>query len=118
MGHLELLIEDMKWIPEDSGSPTAHSITTKKIMAETVEPDSFEPPCHKLWKDIETKLEELLREYKSQFAQDETTTGTTPPAKMSIDTRDSKPVSQKPYPIVMKYYNWVKDKINKLLTEK
>ena len=50
-----------------------------------------------------TKLEELLKEYKSQFAQDETTTGSTPLTKMTIDTRDSKPVSQKPYPIVMKH---------------
>ena len=29
VGHLETLIEDMQQIPEDSGSLTAHSITTK-----------------------------------------------------------------------------------------
>ena len=67
-------------------------------------------------KDIETKLEELLKEYKSQFAQDETTFGMTPLTKTMKDTRDSKPVSQKLYPIAMKCYKWVKDKINKLLT--
>ena len=38
-------------------------------MAKKVESDTFEPPCHKLSKDIKTKLEELLKEYKSQFAQ-------------------------------------------------
>ena len=54
----------------------------------------------------------------SQFAQNETTIGRTPITKMMIDTRDSEPVSQKPYPIVMKHYKWVKDKINKLLTAK
>ena len=27
----------------------------------------------------------------------------------------SEPVSQKPYPIMVKHYKWVKDKINKLL---
>ena len=37
---------------------------------------------------------------------------------MAIDTRDSEPVSQKPHPIVMKHYKWIKDKINKLLTAK
>ena len=30
VGHLELPIEDMPWMPKDSGSLTAHSITTKR----------------------------------------------------------------------------------------
>ena len=34
---------------------------------------------------------------------------------MSINTRDSDPVSQKPYPIAMKHYSWVKEEIDKLL---
>ena len=42
--------------------------------------------------------------------------GTTPLTKMMIDTGYPAPVSQKPYPIAMKLYKWVKDKINKLLT--
>ena len=33
-----------------------------------------------------------------------------------IDTGDPEPVSQKPYPIAIKHYKWVKDEINKLLT--
>ena len=37
---------------------------------------------------------------------------------MTIDTGTSEPVSQKPYPIDMKNYQWVKDEINKLLTAK
>ena len=102
VGHLEPPIEDVHQIPEDSGSLTTHSITTKKMMAEKVEPDTFKPSHHKLRKDIETKLEEVLKEYKSPFTLDKTTTGATPLTKMMIDTRDSEPVSQKPYPIVMK----------------
>ena len=35
---------------------------------------------------------------------------------MTIDTGTSNPVSQKPYPIAMKHYEWVKDEIEKLLT--
>ena len=105
-------------IPEDPESLTTHSITMERMMAEKVEPDTFKPPHHKLRKDIETKLGELLKEYQSQFAQDETTIGTTSLTKMTIDTRDSEPVSQKPYPIAMKHYKWVKDEINKLLTAK
>ena len=35
---------------------------------------------------------------------------------MTIDTGNSEPVSQKPYPIAMKNYQWVKEKIEKLLT--
>ena len=88
------------------------------MMADTVKPDTFKLPCPKLKKDIQTKLEDLLKEYHFQFAQDETTIGTTPLTKMTIDTRNSESVSQKPYPIVMKLYKWVKDEINELLTAK
>ena len=38
--------------------------------------------------------------------------------EMTIDTGTSDPVSQKPYPIAMKNYKWVKEKIKKLLTVK
>ena len=82
-------------------------------MAEKVELDTFKLPCHKLRIDIKTKLEELLKENQCQFAQDETTIG-----MMMIDTGDSKPVSQKLYPIAVNHYKWVKDEINKLLTAK
>ena len=34
---------------------------------------------------------------------------------MTIDSRTSDPVSQKPYPIAMKHYQWVKEEIEKLL---
>ena len=34
---------------------------------------------------------------------------------MTIDTGTSEPVSQKPYPIATKNYQWVKDEIEKLL---
>ena len=37
---------------------------------------------------------------------------------MTIDTGTTDPVSQKPYPIAMKHYEWVKDEIEKLLTAK
>ena len=37
---------------------------------------------------------------------------------MTINTAKSEPVSQKPYPIAMKNYKWVKDEIEKLLTVK
>ena len=37
---------------------------------------------------------------------------------MTVDTDTADPVSQKPYPIAMKHYEWVKDEIKKLLTAK
>ena len=67
---------------------------------------------------IESRLDTLLKEYKTQFAKDENSIGTTPLTKMTIDTGNSEPVSQKPYPIAMKNYQWVKDEIEKLLTAK
>ena len=52
------------------------------------------------------------------FAKDETSIGTTPLSSMTMDTGNSDPVSQKPYPIGMKHYQWVKEEIEKLLTAK
>ena len=67
---------------------------------------------------IESKLDALLKEYASLFAKDEMSIGTTPLTEMTIDMGTSDPVSQKPYPIDMKNYQWVKDKIEKCLTAK
>ena len=41
-----------------------------------------------------------------------------PLMEMTIDTGNSDPISQKPYPLVMKNYQWVKEEIEKLLTAK
>ena len=85
------------------------------MMAEQVKPDTFDPPGHNVKPGIQNKLDALLKEYKTQFAKDETSIGTTPLTKMTIDTVTSDPVSQKPYPIAMKNYQWVKEEIEKLL---
>ena len=90
----------------------------KKLMSEQVEPDTFEPSHYKLKPNIKVKLEALLKEYASQFAQDEISMSTTPLTKMTIDTGILEPVSQKPYTIAMKNYQWAKDEIEKLLTAK
>ena len=34
---------------------------------------------------------------------------------MQIGTGDSEPVLQRPYPIIMKHYDWVRNEINKIL---
>ena len=97
---------------------STHSVTTQRMMAEQVEPDTFHPPCHKLKSSIESKLDELLKEYASQFAKDETSIGMTPLTEMTIDTGTSEPVSQKTYSVTTKNYQWVKDEIEKLLMAK
>ena len=96
-------------LQQNPDSPTTHSITTERMMAEKVQLDTFKPPHHKLKQNIKSKLMELLKEYNSQFAQDETTIVTTPLTEMTIDTGTSEPVSQKPYPIAIKHNKWVKD---------
>ena len=93
IGHLELPIEGMQQIPEDPESLTVHNTTKEWMMAKKVKPGTFKPPCHKLRKDIEMKLVELLKEYQSHFAQDETTIGTTPLTGMMTDTGVSESVT-------------------------
>ena len=89
-GHLELTIENIDeeknlHLQENPDTHTTSSVTTKKMMSEQVEPDTFEPPHHKPKPKIETKLEALLKEYTLQFAQDETSISITPLTKMTID---------------------------------
>ena len=67
---------------------------------------------------IQNSLKLLLEEHESQFAKDETSIGTTPLMSMTIDTGTANPVLQKPYPIAMKHYEWVKNEIEKLLAAK
>ena len=88
------------------------------MMAEKGKLDNFHPPHHKLKPSTESKLDALLEEYASQFTKGETSIGMTPLTAMTIDTGTSDPVSQKPYPITMKNYQWVKEEIEKLLTAK
>ena len=87
--HLEPPTEEMLQSSAHPDAPTMHSITTERMMAEKVKLDAFKPLHHKLKQNIKTKFVELLKEYNSQFAQDETTIGTTPLKEMTIDTGTS-----------------------------
>ena len=82
------------------------------MMAEQVKLDTFDPPCHKLKTSTQNKLDALLKEYKSRFAKDETSIGTTSLMQMTTDTGTSDHMFQKPYPIAMK------KEIEKLLAAK
>ena len=104
-----------------SDQPDAHStnsVTLEKMITKQVQPDTFNPPCHKLRPSIKSKLNALLEEYASWFAKDETPIGKMPLTEMTFDTGTSDLVSQKPYPVAMKNYQWVKEEIKKLLTAK
>ena len=80
------------------------------MLAEQAQPDTFQPSLHTLSTHIQKEIDTPLQEYKSQFAQDETSMCTTPLTSMTIDTGDSPPVSQRPYPIAMKTINWSRTK--------
>ena len=112
VGHLEQIELDST---DQGETHQANSITLKKMMSKTVMSDTFDPPCHKILTPVQNSLDLLLKEYESQFAQDETSIGTTPLTSMSIDTGTANPVSQKPYPIAMKHYKWVKMRLKNYL---
>ena len=115
IGHLEPAVLDST---DQQEAHQTNSMTLNKMMSETVTPDAFYPPHHTLFTAVQNDLELLLQEYDLQFAKDETSIGSTPLTSMTIDTGTSDPVSQKPYPIAMKHYQWVKDEIKKLLAAK
>ena len=62
---------------EQKETHQTNSVTLKKMMAEMVTPDTFNPPCHELSTAVQNDLDLLLWEYESQFAKDETSIGTT-----------------------------------------
>ena len=101
IGHLEPTLMDNTTI-DQSDTHSTNSITLQKMMAEQVKPDTFDSPHHKLTTSMQEKLDTLLVEFETQFAKDETSIGTTTLTKMTINTGNSDPVSQKPYPITMK----------------
>ena len=108
IGHLEPPIDELTQIP-------INSATTQRMLPETIKPYSFTPPKYQLNSTIQQQLDNLLGTFKDQFAKDETTIGTTPLTQMSINTGDLDSVSQKPYLVAVKHYNWVKEEIDKLL---
>ena len=68
IGHFENIDEEKNsHHHENSDAHTTSSVTIIRMMSEHVEPDTFELPCYKLKPSIETRLETLLKEYKSQF---------------------------------------------------
>ena len=106
IGCLEPAIDDSitndTQIHNQPDANSTNSVTLQKMMAEQVQPDTFNPLCHKLRSNAESKLDALLKEYASQFAKEEMSIGTTPLMEMTIDMGNSDPVSQKPYLIVTK----------------
>ena len=82
---------------------------------EHVQPDTFTSLLYTLLGNVRKSLSQLLEIFKSQFAQDETSIGTTHLTKIQIETGDWELVSQRLYPIAMKHYDWVRNEINKLL---
>ena len=95
IGLLKLAVLDST---DQKDTHQTNSVTLKKLMSETVTPDTFNPPQHELSTDVQDNLKLLLQEYESQFAKDKTTIGTTPLTSMTIDTGTSDPVSPKTLP--------------------
>ena len=105
IGHLEPAVMDT--IDQQETHQT-NSVTFKKMMSETVTPDTINQSCHKLSTAVQNDLDLLLWEYESQFAKDETSIGTTCLTSMTIDTGTSQTSFSKSYPIAMKHYQQVK----------
>ena len=64
IGCLEPTIPD-DMTTDDSETHSTHSITLPKMMAEQVQPGTFDPPHHKLKPGIQLKLDILLKEYET-----------------------------------------------------
>ena len=95
IGHLEPAVLDST---DQRDIHHTNSVTLKKMMSETITPNTFNPPQCELSSAIQDNLKPLQQEYESQLTKDKTTIGTTPLTSMSIDTSTTDPVSQKTLP--------------------
>ena len=68
VGLLEPTLTGDTTIDQTEAHPT-NSVTLQKMMAEQVKPDTFDPPCHKLKTNIQSKLDTLLKEYESAICE-------------------------------------------------
>ena len=117
IGHLEPTLTDDTTI-DISEAHSTNSITLQKMMAEQVNWILLIHPIISWRQILKINLMHFSRNTKHKFAKDETSIRITPLTNMTIDTGNSDPVFQKPYPIAMKNYQWVKDEIEKLLAAK
>ena len=60
IGHLEPAVMDNNTIDQQETHQT-NSVTLKKMMAETVTPDTFNPPCHELSTAVQNGLDFYYR---------------------------------------------------------
>ena len=89
------------------------------MMDNQTQPVSFTSPLlYHLPLKLQRSLAKLLDSFKTQFAKDEMSIGMANLIKMKINTGTFDPLSQIPFPIAMKCYDWVKVEINKFLTAK
>ena len=56
-------------------------------------------------------FKELCKEFKDIFSVDSSDIGKTPLVEMEIDTRDSLPITQKPYTLPLKHAEWVQKEL-------
>ena len=64
--------------------------------------------------DVHQRFEELCEEYGEAFSKHNEDIGRTKLVKMDIDTRDSPPVSSRPYTLPLKHSEWVQREIESL----
>ena len=64
--------------------------------------------------DVHQRFEELCEKYGEAFSKHNEDIGRTKLVKMDIDTRDSPPVSSRPYTLPLKHHEWVQREIESL----
>ena len=92
------------------------STTNQKMIDQHAQPDTFTPLLIYPLRQSEEITESIVGWYLDHdLHKMKQVFGTTHLTKIQIDTGDSEPVLQRPYPTVMKHYDWVKNEINKHL---
>ena len=104
------------WVSRDKQERIPHPLVTDFILndAEQQKYQKIALQDANISDSTKQKFEELADRFKTIFSKDNCDIGRSDLITMDIDTGDSPPVAQRPYPLALKHYDWVKQEIENL----
>ena len=112
----EHLAKPQNWVPQkhETLPEIPHDTAFLCSPADVPGPCKVQLQDKDITTDIRQKFEELCDKYGEAFSKNNKDIGRTKLVKMDIDTRDSPPVSSRPYTLPLKHYEWVQREIESL----
>ena len=112
----EYLTKPRNWVPQHHKTLPEIPSNTTFICSPTDVPGHHKVHLQdkEISADVHQRFEELCEEYGEAFSKYNEDISRTKLVKMAIDSRDSPPISSRPYTLPLKHYEWVQREIESL----